>query len=173
MHCKMIVVAILALSLGFVEARGQAVQDSIFLGNVKLSLGMPQETVIAALGRSYQVANGGEDQSSFLVTPKNVPPFMVIGNVAFTDGKLTSIMKYWSPEDQKKGVEFATSLYGVIDGFVREGRRTCHIDIGQVQDPGYDARAMFIVCGKKQIRIDISRSGQFGESATITEVLNR
>lgn len=174
MRYKIAAVALLAFSAGYFQAHGQIAQDSIYLGTTRLTLGMPKDAVIAALAGSYEVRNLGEGQvSSWIVSSKNGPPFKAVGNVVFKDGKLSSVLKYWGPEDQQKGVEFATSLYGVIDGFAKEGRRTCTISVGQKQDPGYENKAMFITCGEKYIRIDIDRSEKTGESADITEVLER
>ncbi len=168
------VFGLLALSFGYFRAQGQGTQDSIYLGGTRLTLGMPKDAVVTALAGSYEVRSLGEGQfSSWTVSSKNGPPFKSVGNVVFRDGKLSSVLKYWGPEDQQKGVEFATSLYGVIDGFTQEGRRACTISVGQKQDPGYQSKAMFINCGNKYVRIDIGRREQVGEFTDITEVLER
>jgi hypothetical protein len=172
------------LMLNFVAAamtnaehtRGQTTPDDISLGTVRLTLGMAQDAVLATLGKSYDLEKLTEGQqfSSWLVnartgTEKLAPP-KYVGNVTFRQGKLTTVMKNWAPENQQKGVEFATSLYDVMTSFTNEGRTVCSIETGRKKDPGYDGKAIFVTCGAKYIRIDLL-SGPQGESTSMAEVL--
>lgn len=160
------------------HSSGQATQDDIRLGTVRLTLGMPQDLVLTTLSKSYDVEklNDGPQFSSWLVnaragTEKLAPP-KYVASVAFRQGKLTVVMKNWAPENQQKGVEFATSLYDVITSFTNEGRTACSIGTGRKRDPGYDGKAIFVTCGAKYIRIDLL-SGPQGESTNMTEVLEQ
>jgi hypothetical protein len=81
------VIGILVLSCGYFRAQGQVTQDSIYLGDTKLTLGMPKDAVITALASSYEVISLGEGQfSSWGVSSKSVPPFKSVGNVVFREG---------------------------------------------------------------------------------------
>jgi hypothetical protein len=157
---------------------GQTTQDDISFGTVRLTLGMPQDVVLTTLGKSYDLekVNEGPQFSSWFVharagTEKLAPP-KYVGNVAFKQGKLTSAMKNWGPENQQKGIEFANSLYDVVTSFTNEGRTVCSIETGRKKDPGYDSKTIFVTCGAKYIRIDLL-SGPQGESTSMAEVLGQ
>lgn len=160
------------------HSRGQTTPDDISLGTVRLTLGMPQNGVLATLGKSYDVEkiNEGPQFSSWLVNARTgteeLTPPKNIGSVAFRQDKLTTVMKNWAPENQQKGVEFASSLYDVLTSFTNEGRSNCSIETERKKDPGYDSKAMFVTCGAKYIRIDIL-NGPHGETVTMSEVLGQ
>lgn len=167
-----VVCGLVVLSFGYVRAQSQSPQDSIYLGNTRLALGMPKDAVITNLSASYDVRLLGEEKfSSWLVNSKSGPPFTYIGNVVFKDGKLNSVLKDWGPDDSGAGVELATRLYGVLDGFSQEGRRDCHVTVGEKHEPAFEVKTVFISCGNKFVRIDIDQGDKMGKTANITEVL--
>ncbi len=94
----------------------------------------------------------------------------MIGNVAFKDGKLVSVIKEWGPDDQEKGVELASALYGAMAQFVKEGRRSCVIDTGTNQTPQGEIKTAFIACGGKYLDVTITKISR-GETASVTEHL--
>lgn len=155
---------------------GQTTPDDITLGTVRLILGMAQDAVLTTLGKSYELQKLNESQqfSSWAVTARTsankLTPPKHVGSVAFRQGKLTSVMKNWAPENQQKGFEFATSLYDVITSFTNEGRTVCSIETGRKNDLGYDAKTIFIICGAKHIRIDLL-SGPERDAVMMSEVL--
>ena len=157
---------------------GQMTRDDINLGSVRLTLGMPQDLVLTALSKSYDVEklDDGQQFSSWIVNARagseKLATPKYVANIAFRQAKLTIVMKNWAPENQQKGVEFATSLYDVITSFTNEGRTACSIETGRKRDPGHDGKAIFITCGAKYIRIDIL-SGPQGESTSMAEVLGQ
>jgi len=159
------------------HAPGQT-PDDITLGSVRLTLGTPQDAVLYALGKSYDVEKLTESPqfSSWLVTARadteKLTAPKIVANVAFRQGKLTSVLKNWEPENQQKGVEFATRLYDVLTSFTNEGRSNCSIETERKKDPGYDSKAMFVTCGAKYIRIDIL-NGPHGETVTMSEILGQ
>jgi hypothetical protein len=151
-------------------------QDDITLGSVRLTLGMPQDAVLAMLGKSFNLQKLGESPgfSSWIVdegvsTDRLHPP-KYIGNVAFRQEKLTSVMKNWAPGDQQKPVEFATGLYDVVTSLTNEGGTMCSIETTRKKDGGYDSKAIFVTCGTKTIRIDLTK-GPERESVQLSEVL--
>jgi hypothetical protein len=161
-----------ALALGTLLLMGQArpqLQDAIALGRARLSIGMPREAAIAELTEDYQVQNEGNN--TWLVTAKGggSPAF---ASVDLENEKVKEARKYWSPNDQQKGAEFATAIYGLIASFSQEGRRNCTISTDESHDPGFDNQRAVISCGHKSIEISITRAPSLaGPSAEIDEVL--
>jgi len=131
---------------------------------------MPLEAVIAELAEEHKVEKVGG--ASWLVMPKDGTLYPAVGSVDFKNDKVRKVRKYWGPEDQARGVEFATNLYGLIESFTEEGKRNCVISVGETHDPGYENRTAFISCGHKRIEISITRSDKLaGPAATVDEVL--
>jgi hypothetical protein len=166
-----VVCGLVALSFGYLRAQSQSPKDSIYLGSERLALGMPKDPVITNLSAIYDVRPVGEGKASWLVSTKSGPPFTYLGDVVFKDGKLNSVLKAWGPEDSEKGVELATTLYGVLDGFSQEGRRDCEVTVGQQHEPGFESKTISISCGNKGVTIDLRDSEKMGKSANITEIL--
>jgi hypothetical protein len=172
MRTIVVICGLVALSFGYFRAQSQSPQDSIYLGSTRLALGMPKDPVITNLSAIYDVRLVGEAKvSSWLVSTKSGPPFTYLGNVVFKDGKLNTVLKDWGPEDSEKGVEFATALYGVVDGFSQEGRRDCEVAVGRQHEPGFERKTISINCGNKGVTIDLRDSDKMGRSANITEIL--
>jgi hypothetical protein len=173
MYRKSVAIALIAYLIGFIQTRGQAIPDGITLGTVRLALGMPKDVALSALAKSYELQNLGEGQasSSWLVRTGKDSAAEPIGSVAFKDGKLTTVMKYWTPKDQQRGFEFATNLYGVITSFTNEGKNLCTIETARKQDTGIDSKAIFISCGAKYVRIDITSGAKTGDTTGLAEVL--
>jgi hypothetical protein len=173
-----LVVCIIGL-FGFMQALGQSKkqmskQATIWLGSTELTIGMPRDAAIARLAQLYEVEKM-EDDGSWLVQDKGIhdkdhPPHLV-GTVSFTNESLISVNKFWGPEDQHRGAEFAQSLYGAIASLVNSGKTGCHISVGENQQPTGESKIAFISCGDRFIRVDIIRRPQIGEVATLTEVL--
>ena len=105
-----------------------------------------------------------------MVQDKNQPR-NAYASVYFKNEKLATIMKYWTVDEQNTDAALGNTLYGAVNTFEREGRTLCRIGTGQSQDPTSETKTIFITCGRKYLRIDVSRLGQQGESATVTEVL--
>jgi hypothetical protein len=145
----------------------------ITMGGVKLSLGMPQDTVIAHLVEQFTLRkqSGSGAEGVWMVFPKTVPPYDAVASLSFKNGKLTAVLKYWGPADQQKGVEFARALYAVLAELTKDNG-TCVVSNGVSNDVNFEAKAIFINCGTKYVRIDITRSEGPSESAEITEALD-
>jgi hypothetical protein len=150
-------------------AKGQPLRETIWLGDVELGLGMPRDVVVAKLAESYQLNKTEAD--SFWVVSKDGPPHTVVGNVGFKNGKLSAVLKYWGPEDQQKGLEFANSLYAAIASLSKNAQESCSVNVGETNEPQVERKSAFITCGQRYIRMDIVHNKKGGDSAGITEVL--
>lgn len=165
---------LLLILAGAAFARQVASPPEIYLGG-RLTLGMPEADVLKILADLYnlQKAPGGEagEFSSWVLMSKTGPPSRSYGNVAFQRGRLASVIKYWGPDDQRKGLEFGTAVSGVIAGLVREGNAECRLYANTGDDPGWARKAAFITCGRKEIAITVTRSSEYGDFASVNETL--
>ncbi len=160
-------VASLALLLaGYAFGRAQGTDShSISLGSVTVYVGMSRDSTIAALSTHYAVSDLGT------VTMKSGPPYESLGQVVFKDGKLSQVWKDWALSNQEQGYELANSLYGILDGFKREGRTACTLVTSADQDPKFETKTILLHCGEKQIRLDAEQVRQ-GEQMRRVAVLN-
>jgi hypothetical protein len=140
---------------------------------------MALDEVISRLSKYCDVRklDDTEDRSSWFVSEKGSGArgaFRLIASLGFRKGKLTSVFKSWDGSDIQRQIGMATSIYGALSTFVREGRTSCSIDASQKSTPSSESQSAFISCGDKYIRIDIIdiKSGEAqGKTASIVEVL--
>lgn len=153
------------------KVSGQLSEESVMLGSIELKLGTAEHIVLERLGEKYDVSEYGRGSYSVWWVKEKVKPSRLVGSLAFKEGKLKTVMKYWTPEDTPDTrVGLANSLFSAVRAFEREGRASCTISTSDQQVSNYDMRAVFISCGQKYLRIDITRSEK-GDSANVTEVL--
>lgn len=149
--------------------------QTIAVGSVRLSLGMPKNTVISQLSPEFIVrdleSEGGPP--GLTVLAKAGPPFHYVAHISFKSDRLVEVIRDWSPDDQQKGVETGEALYGLIASFVQEGNQDCALRVNDVHEPGFEGKAAFIVCGKKYIKVTLSHSSQYGDAVILGEVLAR
>jgi hypothetical protein len=164
-------VSVLLICLVGWRALGQSADESILLGQIQLRLGMAEGNVLEKLGEKYDVSEYGRSLYSAWWVTEKTKPSRLVGSLSFKDGILTSVLKYWTTEgtpDTRAGL--ADSLFAAVNAFEREGRTVCMVSTGSQPTSSYDVRAVFITCGRKHLRIDISK-GERSDSASITEVL--
>ena len=81
--------------------------QTIAVGSVRLSLGMPKNTVISQLSPEFTVrdleSEGGPP--GLTVLAKAGPPFHYVAHISFKSDRLVEVIRDWSPDDQQKGVE--------------------------------------------------------------------
>ena len=169
---KYFVVLVSTIFLLVVPSIVQAGGSSISFGTVDLKTGMQEDVVIAELNKLYdleKLTGSAKDSSSWVIKSK-VQKSQFYGSISFKNGKLASVMRYWSPDDQQKGYEFAKAIYGLVAQFEKEGNSMCRISVGENNAPQFQAKAAFIVCGPKAMRVDIVE-GKGTRSGSISEVL--
>ena len=170
---KLVLFVAVAILLFAPRLEPQGRMDVITLGTTALSIGMPREAVQRALSERYSlkpssgpVAKTGPVES-MLVWDGKTP----IGNVAFREGRLLSVFRYWDPSDQQKGVDYAQKLYAAVSALVADGHRACMLDTAHSDDPQSEQRVAVVKCGRRSLEISILRSDQHGAFASLTEKL--
>jgi len=109
--------------------------------------------------------------AGYLVIAKQGLPHKAIGWIQFTSGKLKTAIRYWAPENQQEGVEFAHSVIGAISQLFEDGNRTCTISAGTKNSPVGSDKAAWIVCGNKGINISVVHYSGQPEAADVAEWL--
>jgi hypothetical protein len=137
---------------------GQQSDDSIVLGGDRFRLGMPKDQVLKLLTSYFDVQGtpGGRNtpcDSSCSVIEPGGPPYKFVASVSFKDGRLSSVIRHWSPDDQQAAVPYARALWGAISSLVKDGKTVCTIAAGQNES----SRGAFITCGDRQIHVSIDR----------------
>lgn len=172
-----VIVCVLVVAASFTStasAQESSPQASIYLG-LDLTLGMPEAEVLKSLRAIYKLSEvekpQGTSSSSWFLHGMTGPPSKPLGNVYFERGRLKSVAKYWTPQDDGRSFTLANAVYGVLAGLVRAGNNKCVLDVGSSENPGFDAKSAFITCGGKQIEISLTQSSEYGNHATVTEWL--
>jgi hypothetical protein len=155
----------------------QAAQNTIItFDTIGLALGLPQESVMAALRAKYDLVNVGGTGYLWHVRTKPGPfPPRILGSLRFQDGKLVVIQKSWGPEDQKRGFDFARNLYLVLNQLPKELLTSCKINLQQADETTHESLYINFLCGEKLIAVSATRvvGGPFAPTvaSTIEEVL--
>jgi hypothetical protein len=161
-------VTLLFLLGAYAFGRAQGEKHAIEIGPVTLHVGMSRASTISALSTYYSINDLG------MVTTKSGPPYESVGQVVFKNDKLSEVRKNWSPTNQEQGYELANNLYGLFDGFKREGRTACTLETIANQDPSGETKTFQLRCGDKEVRVDAVKwrvEGQIREGAIVSEVL--
>lgn len=169
-------IALLALASIAAVTQSGVRDDSIAFGSVRLTLGQPQPSALETLRQRYEVRPIDQrgEFSSWSVWTRVKGELSSVGNVWFTAGTLSGASLGWitNQEDEQRAVSFASSLHGAVRELAGDVGRECRVSTGTVQGPGRESRSVFLQCGRKLVRIDVSKS-EFGEFASISEVIGR
>ena len=170
---RTMIILLLISSAVSIGAESSAVDSdkSIDLGVVKITIGESQQAVMARLSELYAVKNVTDGM--WTVTSKSGPPYNVMATITFQDERLVYVTRPWGPNDQQKGVDFARVLYSAISKIEKSSNGQCLARTDQVREPSYDRETIVVNCGTRSIEVGIVRSENFGESATVTEILGK
>lgn len=147
--------------------------ESLVLGTVSVTIGAPADQVREAVSKQYTLKLSTPDGpdagpvQSFIVWDGTTP----IGNLAFRNGHLISVFKYWDPPNQQAGADLAQKLYAAVGSLVKDGHRSCVLDTGASEEPRVDQRVVFITCGHRSLEVSVLRSEEHGTYATVLEKL--
>lgn len=148
---------------------GQQEGDSIAIGSERLKLGMPRDQVLTRLAKPFDLSGpeGGTSpcpEYGCVLWLKGGPPYTMVASLSFKDGRLSWLIKYWSPEDQRRSEPFAQAVFAAISSLVSDGKIQCTINVRQDGSPRLEQKHAYIICGdrKLDIRIVHSEEGDFG-----------
>jgi hypothetical protein len=157
-----------------VPVRAQNDTDEILLGS-KLKLGMPQNQVLAEVGRHYGV-KALSDPTQFVVFTKpkdeNEKPRWE-GMLTFKTGKLIAVERLWAYENDENSVALTKSLIGVLNNFVKNGQSTCVVQSLMSDAPDAQGETVFVNCGKRSLKISVAKIEGYKEDASVSETLEQ
>jgi hypothetical protein len=138
-----------------------------------LKLGMPQEQVLAEVGKHYTV-KPLSDPTQFVVftRPKDAtekPRWE--GMLTFKAHKLVSVERLWAYENDENSVALTKSLLGVLSNFVKGGRSTCVVQSLLSDAPDAQGETVFVNCGKRTLKISVAKVEGYKEDASVSETL--
>lgn len=149
-------------------------QESITIGDLgeaRLFLGQPKDSVLRALRESFDVKDSTAGQ--FGISAKNNPE-LFYGWVSFKEGKLSSIKKTWKVNGPDRGVAVVRAIRGAMSSFGRF-RQQCTVENFDNQEPTVEKSGVVVSCGKREVEVFTNRwtfSTGSGESVVINEVLS-
>lgn len=158
-------------------ANGQTDAESLTVGAIVLRLGFPQSRLQTELGREYdlQVISGSNGRS-FMIKDKQESRSSFYASVVFDDrGALATATKHWLPEIRDyKPEDVVLAIYGVIDGFIKQGNCNCVIKTDEHRGPGpvKETEVVMVRCGLKALMIAQSRTSD-SVSVGVDEILSK
>ena len=131
------------------QAQEQESDDRIQLGGIELTLGMPQEEVLQKLASVYTV--NYDPRAGWSVIRRGGPPFFVVGNISFTNSRLTFASASWWPRpDNQTAKDLATALSDAIRA-VAPSVRMCAVSVEPSEIAG--GTETTIQCGRHEISV--------------------
>jgi hypothetical protein len=143
---------------------------SIEFGDIRLTLGLPQNEVLGRLAEKYRIDR--IDDGTYFVATKlsSNEQYDVVGTIRFRQGKLVSVYRPWVPA-HSNGAELARSFYRLARVFVQEGRTACTLGVAENEMADGENHSVVIKCGGKSIEVHVTRTHHTKEVATVEEVL--
>jgi len=159
--------ALLAVMIPAATAQPRPDADSLRLGRVEVSLGMPQETVLGDLRRQFHVerARGAGDDWAVIEHGKTV------ALVTFSQDKLSRVSKTWISTGGRDASVLADRLYSLAGEFAAGGRTACTLAAKPYQVAGVEGRIVTLSCGSKSIQLIQSRTKGSAWVTNLQEVL--
>jgi hypothetical protein len=151
--------------------------ESVVIGGMTVRLGMAQDFVIQGLRESYNLQETGTPAaagSSWIAETKAGPPYVTVARVAFVGGRLTSVYKYWTNGSESESqAGFASTLYGAVTRFEKEGKVPCELTANNSQQPAGELRTLLVTCSGRQkyLSVEIGPMANGNESVSLAEVL--
>jgi hypothetical protein len=133
----------------------QTSPDSIALGTTTLALGDSQASIMQQLGEYDIQEVPATSSSQWLVREKGTSN--AVASIAFVDGRLVSVWKYWTITRPVAGEALANALYGAVHSLEQEAQTGCAIRTRE-------EKLIFVTCGKRYLKIEVG-------TAQVTEVL--
>jgi hypothetical protein len=141
--------------------------DSLRVGAVELSLGMPEKTALDSLKRQFRVERARGADDDWAVTERG----STIAIVSFSNEKLNRISKTWMTTDEHEASDLAERLYALAGEFTAQGRTDCVLGAKPYTASGVEGRIVTIACGDKSIQLIQSRTQHGAWVTSLLEVL--
>jgi hypothetical protein len=160
-------VLLAAAVLPAAAGQGPEPTDSLRVGRVELSLGMPEKTAITILRSQFHVerARGAGDAWAVIKDGDTV------AIASFSEDKLSRVSKTWVSTGGRDAAGFADRIYSLAGEFAAQGRAQCTLAAKPYKVAGVEGRIVTLACGNKSMQIVQSRSGRGAWVTSLLEVL--
>jgi hypothetical protein len=165
-----IIVAAVLFFTGIISVRAQtSPEQSIAIGSIRLTLGMPQDAAITALAGQYTVSQIGDSGEWELSTKDGTS----IGWVDFNNNQLIGVTKEWLPEDQTSAFDAASRIYSALNDITNNSPTTCIVETGNEDQSGKEKRSVTITCGEKDVEISATKTERQRSIELFTTLMRR
>lgn len=158
---------ILFISVFLFSLNGEASDtDSLWIGNMNISIGMEKNKVINILSENYEVIqhkmktedSTREDWSIYKKTKKRKSEDL-IGMLAFQKGKVALIEKSWGGFGGNEVASFGQEFVKLLSKLSKEEKNNITIQINETKEPGISLKLINLSSGKHGIIIIVSDEG--------------
>ena len=129
--------------------------EQIEIGGVPLQVGMAKDVALNRItehGLTLQKEQSDEKFGEMLlVIDKND----VLGQVAFTNSRLSWASRSWDSEDAG-AAKLARRFHYLLNSFEKQGNTSCTIVTHEKQSPEWDSNGVEIQCGKRTAMLSVS-----------------
>ena len=148
--------------------------EEILLG-ARLKLGMAQDQVLKEVGKyyAYKVLSDPSQYVVFTPPKEQVEKPRWEGMLTFKATKLVSVERLWAYESDENSVALTKSLVGVLSNFVRDGQSTCVVQTMRSDAPDAEGETVFVNCGKRSLKISVTKIEGYKEDASVSEMLEQ
>jgi len=134
-------------------------EEVIIINGKKLSIGMSEAEIYKIFSPYYRLSCPSVKNTSCLLFEKNTTSRYPKANIVFTNGKISSVIKYWSPDyEGSSPVPFGKTLYHLISKLSKDGPVTVTLSTYEIKEPGIKMEMIHIDKGNKTITIEINDS---------------
>jgi len=126
---------------------------SISIEGTSLSLGMPKALTLSQLEKSFTLHCLKEDPCDTVVLLSKTG-LTALGSVSFTDGKVISVEKHWSPafKDSDPG-PFFKAFFTLLTKLQKEGYSIAHVSTNESREPTGTMLNISLRVGGKNVHI--------------------
>lgn len=141
--------------------------QSLRVGKVALSLGMPQKTALAALKGQFHVERARSAGDDWAVMDRE----KTVAIVSFSAGQLSRVSRTWTSSGDRGATALADQIYALAGKFAKQGRTECTLAAKPYQVAKVEGRIVTLACGNKSIQLIESRTHGSGWVTSLQEVL--
>jgi len=159
-------------------AQTKVAQESVNLGSVRLYLGQSRTDVLASMASAqYQLTAVGEGKTNYGVYLQTGGKFALVGNIAFTNDRLTFINKDWNP-DESSDYDLAKAIFFASKSLNEQDCESVRLTTSSNDQRSGQIRTAVLSCVGTHRRFeitafDLDRSNPTGQqkAASLSEIL--
>jgi hypothetical protein len=141
--------------------------ETLAMGPVELTLGMPQDEAKAELEKHCVLEEAPHTRSFFVYEKTEEGKGRSLGSVEFEDAKLTSITRERWASGNGDAADLAKTVADILGALVQEGRTSCTLES---DSPSSAFQVVTIRCDRKHVGLVVMTTGP-DTKVVVTEML--